>query len=234
MRNADKVVTVAKHLKKEINEKFEVDAEVIYSGLDSGSKIESEIIKRKYQLKGDDYVYFIGRIDPIKRVHWLVELSEFLPEGIKLVISGGAQDESMKKYLTALKKKSRKKESIVFTGPVTGKEKIELLSNSVCILLPSINEGLPITILEAASYSKSCIVSSIPAHTEVIENGVNGFLFPNGNKQAFFDLTLKLLSEDRHKLNQIGQKAKKMAVDKFDWDLAAKEYEKLFSRLISG
>ena len=232
IRNADAVVTVAMHLKQNIEDNFGVGAEVIYSGLDAGQKMGNSIIKKKYGLNGGDYVFFIGRIDPIKRVHWLTELSQRLPAEVKMVVSGGAQDKATEKYLKQLKVACLKNEGIIFTGPVAGEEKVQLLNNCICVLVPSKYEGLPITLLEAASYGRSCIASSIPAHDEVIENGVNGFLFPNGDKNAFIDMTLNLLNNDPGLMGQAGRQAKEMAKQKFDWDKTSLMYERLFRRLV--
>jgi len=232
IKNADSVVTVAKHLSSNIKKNYEVDAAVIYSGLDQTTEAPVELIKQKYDLKGKDYIFFIGRIDPIKRVHWLLELSEFLPEGIKLVIAGGAQDSSTKKYLDNLVNLSIKNRSIIFTGPVVGKEKEELFSNCLCVLVPSKYEGLPITILEAASYRKCCIASSIPAHLEIIENEVNGFLFSNMDKQDFFCITQNLLNGSPDLLKETGRSVKKMTEKIFNWDKTAFMYSELFRRLV--
>lgn len=231
IRKADAVVTVARHLKKNIETNFGIDAEVIYSGLDAVEYRKSDIITRKYGLFGNDYVYFIGRIDPIKRVHWLTDLPRILPPGVKMVISGGAQDASTEKYLNRLKENANQCKSLIFTGPVTGDEKAELFSNCIGLLSPSKNEGLPLTLLEAASYGKGSLASAIPAHTEVIKNGTNGFLFPNGNKEAFFDMTLRLLTKERNLWRETGGKARQMAIQRFDWDRTAGLYDRLFTRL---
>lgn len=233
IQNADSVVTVAHHLRHTVKQNFGVDAEVIYSGVDVAAGKSPGLITKKYGLDGNDYIYFIGRIDPIKRVHWLVEMAGILPKDVKLLISGGAQDRSTKRYLDNLVRKSVGISSIIFTGPVTGDEKNELLNNCLCVLVPSKFEGLPITLLEAASYGKSAVASSIPAHKEVIKNGENGFLFSHRDKQAFFNLVQTLLN-NRTLLKQTGNTAKDMAKKKFDWEVTGHLYSQLFRRIIDA
>lgn len=233
IQNADRVVTVAHHLRHTVKQDFGVDAEVIYGGVDAAEDKSPNLITKKYGLNGSDYIYFIGRIDPIKRVHWLIELAGSLPDNMKLVISGGSQDRLTRRYLDDLIRKSAGNYSIIFTGPVAGDEKIELLNNCLCVLIPSKFEGLPITLLEAASYGKSTIASSIPAHREVIKNGENGFLFSGRDKQAFFNLVLTLLN-DRELLERTGNTARDMAKKRFDWDMTGQQYSQLFRRVLDA
>jgi glycosyltransferase involved in cell wall biosynthesis len=51
-------------------------------------------------------------------------------------------------------------------------------------VLPSSSEGLSNSLLEALAASCLVIASNIPAHREVIEHGVTGLLFDNGDQLA--------------------------------------------------
>src|SRR5690606_29369672 len=93
----------------------------------------------------------------------------------KLVIAGGSS--ATDRYVEDLKRlASPGADRILLPGAVYGQLKEELLTHAMAFLLPSALEGLPITLLEAMSYARPCLVSSIPPHADVIAAGRNGFL----------------------------------------------------------
>lgn len=53
----------------------------------------------------------------------------------------------------------------------------QLIINSDCMIHPSLIEGMPNVILESLALGVPCLVSDIPVHKEIIQEGVNGFIF---------------------------------------------------------
>jgi glycosyltransferase involved in cell wall biosynthesis len=232
LTRADLVTTVADHLKTAIQKKFNIDARVLPSGIDDVDLQPVELIRQKYNLKGSDYLLFLGRIDPIKRVDWLLDISSELNDDIKIVIAGGPQDSTTKLYYHDLMREAKQVSNVIFTGAVSGIEKAELLSNCLLFLAPSAYEGLPIAVLEAMAYARCCVASQIPAHCEVVENGATGFLFPPEDKPAFVKLVTQLLSGKREHMVSIGASAKKWAAARFNWDKTSILYEQLLWSLL--
>jgi|TARA_B100001964_G_scaffold41846_1_gene46229 glycosyltransferase involved in cell wall biosynthesis len=65
----------------------------------------------------------------------------------------------------------------------------EHIANSSCVVLPSYREGLPRTLLEAASMGRPIIATDVTGCREVVKNGVNGYLCRVRNAT---DLTIKI------------------------------------------
>jgi glycosyltransferase involved in cell wall biosynthesis len=228
----DCVATVAEHLKTKIHNCTKKDVYVLPSGINEAKLSPPNLIKQKYGLNGQDYLLFLGRIDPIKRVDWLIGLKDQLNKNMRLVIAGGAQDPSMEEYLNEIRKKAVNNPDILFTGPVFGAEKEELLSNCRIFVAPSQDEGLPITVLEATSYGRCCVATEIPAFSEVIDDGITGFLFPKDDKNSFVQKVANLLNTPQENLENIGKKAKEKVANNFSWERTADLTENLFRRLI--
>jgi glycosyltransferase involved in cell wall biosynthesis len=57
---------------------------------------------------------------------------------------------------------------VILPGYVYGRLLEELYSNAAAFVLPSLLEGLPLTLLEAASYGTPIIASDIPPHVEIL------------------------------------------------------------------
>lgn len=234
LRKADAITTVAEHLSAKIYKMANIVAEVMPSGLDEVRNRPAHIIRDKYGLEGLDYVLFLGRIDPIKRADWLLDFKKIASSKIKIVIAGGSQDASTDAYYQTMIRKASGNSHIIFTGPVTGDEKAEFLSNCLCMLAPSQNEALPITVLEAASYARCCFASDIPAHKEIIEDGVNGFLFPCNSKKGFLDGVNKVISLPPEALLAIGHEAKRTGMNKYNWDETTDKFACLYQDILYG
>jgi len=69
----------------------------------------------------------------------------------------------------------------------------EIAKASICIF-PSYAEALPLAWLEAMSIGKPVVAYEIGWASEVIENGVSGFLVPKGDKHAFAEAIQQVLS----------------------------------------
>jgi glycosyltransferase involved in cell wall biosynthesis len=234
LKKADAVTTVAGHLSAKIYQMTRIAAEAMPSGLDEVSNKTPRIIREKFGLRGLDYVLFLGRIDPIKRVDWLLDLTDMVGSDIKIVIAGGSQDSSTNAYYQGLIQRAAGNSQIVFSGPVIGDLKAELLSNCLCMLAPSQYEGLPITLLEAAAYGRCCLASDIPAHKEIIEDGVTGFLFPSNSKKQFFEDFSRIITLPAESLLAAGSEARRMAMSKFNWDKTTDRFECLYHKLLDG
>ncbi len=101
-------------------------------------------------------VLFLGRLDPLKNVLNLVKAWKKLkPVGWRLVIAGGGN----KKYEDELKEMAGVSSNIIFVGPVDEIQKPDLFKNSAWFILPSFNEGMPMSVLEAASYGIPSIIT---------------------------------------------------------------------------
>jgi glycosyltransferase involved in cell wall biosynthesis len=114
-------------------------------------------ILKKYNLRKNSYILFMGRFVPEKRIEWILRLSREM-EYAPFVLSGGISHSES--YTENLKSRTAGG-NIIFTGFVFGKEKAELISNCAFLILPSELEGYPVVVLEAGEYGKHSLVSSL-------------------------------------------------------------------------
>jgi glycosyltransferase involved in cell wall biosynthesis len=234
IKQGSRITSVARHISDKIKAHYGVDAEVISSGIDRPEYRRPNIIKNKYSLNSGDYVLFLGRIDPIKRVDWIIDAAKAADNGPTYVIAGGAQNKETEKYLEHLKDKSESNGArVIFTGPVEGELKFELLSNCRAFLSPSLHEGLPIALLEAMSYGCVCIASDIPSHMEVMDNRISGYLFRTDDKKNFLETISEVLHQPANEIKKIISRARQAVDVRYSWDKAAERFECIYSRLIA-
>ncbi|GAB3895571.1 glycosyltransferase family 4 protein [Spirosoma agri] len=102
---------------------------------------------------------------------------------LELTIGGNGEVEKLQAFI-----EQHRLETIVrFEGWVSGDHKQKLLSESDVYILPSYNEGLPLSILEAMSYHLPVISTPVGGTAEAVVDGVNGYLVQPGDKQAIYE-----------------------------------------------
>ena len=122
---------------------------------------------------------FLGRVTAEKNIEAFLECK--LP-GTKLVIGAGSSLKSLKR---------RFKNNTVFTGCKGGQELINLLSISDVLVFPSRTDTFGLVILEALACGVPVAAYNVQGPKDIIENGVDGFLGPNLEKNALNCLKLK-------------------------------------------
>ena len=83
------------------------------------------------------------------------------------------------------------------------------------LVLPSLFEGIPRVIMEAAAMGVPAVASDVKGNREAVVNGRTGILVPLGDVGALTAAILRLLS-DRHVARGMGQEGRKLAAEHFD------------------
>jgi len=140
------------------------------------------------------HLLFLGLVTEQKGIYDLIEvIAEHKVEfDNKLTLHIGGNGEKGK--LIDLISKNNIADLITYEGWVSGDKKTDLLNIADAFILPSYAEGLPISILEAMSYGLPILSTPVGGIPEIVENGVNGYLFQPGDKNGIFQAILQLLS----------------------------------------
>ncbi len=131
-------------------------------------------------------VLFLGVLIPRKGTLDLIKAIKIIKdEGnlgiLKFVIAGtGEEEEILKKEVQNLEIE----DVVTFAGWVSGETKRNLLENSQILVSPSYNEGLPVSILEAASYGMPIVSTNVGDISSVVINKKNGVLMLPGDISA--------------------------------------------------
>lgn len=83
---------------------------------------------------------------------------------------------------------------IKFEGWVTGDQKIHLLNLADAYILPSYNEGLPISILEAMTYKLPIISTPVGGIPEIVTHEENGLLVSPGDTTALGEAIIRIFT----------------------------------------
>lgn len=176
-------------------------------------------------------ILFLAIIDKRKGIYDLVEAAKLLikrysgEKTINFIIAGTGKEEKNIKELVKLYKIDN---YFYFIGWVNEEKKRELLRKSHLFVLPSYNEGLPMSILEAISYGIPVISTDVGSINEAVINDLNGYLIKPGNYEELYDKMNQLIDDNARCLN-MGENSKKLACKEFDSVKYFLNIEKLYN-----
>jgi len=131
------------------------------------------------QKTGNSYVLFMGRLSPEKGCRTLVHAFEKLPQVTLKILGTGPMEQELRDYIRA-----KGMQNVELLGFKSGAEKLEILRNALCLVLPSEwYENFPVTVLEAFMASKPVIASRMGGLPYIVEEGKSGLLFEAGKSE---------------------------------------------------
>jgi N,N'-diacetylbacillosaminyl-diphospho-undecaprenol alpha-1,3-N-acetylgalactosaminyltransferase len=107
---------------------------------------------------------------------------------------------------------------------------VELTAISDIYVLPSYREGIPKTLLEAASMSKPIVTTDTVGCRDVVDDGVNGFLMPIKDSKKLAD-KIELLIKDEKLRFKMGAEGRKKALGEFELKKVVKRYLELYEKM---
>ena len=109
----------------------------------------------------------------------------------------------------------------------------EQIREADCIVHPSYHEGMSNALLEGAAMGKPLIASNIPGCREVIDEGVNGFVFEPRCVDDLVDKLERFLSMDCNAWAKMGMKSREKVEREFDRNLVVNAYLKAIEEILS-
>jgi glycosyltransferase involved in cell wall biosynthesis len=225
----DETVVVSEALAAHYAEHYRRITSVIPNGVDQPVIRLPERITTEYGLNGGDYVLFVGRLVPEKAPEDLLRALALLPHDLKLVVAGGSSHTD--EYVRELNDLGHQDDRVIFTGYVHGALLQELYCNAAAFVLPSRLEGLPLTLLEAASYGTPVIASDIAPHREVLRTSATGhLLYPVGDIDALAAAIAETV-HDPLASRQGGAQLREHVAQHYSWKRCVDDLESLYHRL---
>jgi glycosyltransferase involved in cell wall biosynthesis len=170
----------------------------------------------------------VARLDRVKN-HALLframrRILERLPAAILLVIGDGP----LRGSLESLADELHVRDHVAFLG---ARDDIpDLLSALDLFVLPSISEGLSLTLIECCAAGKAMVATDVGGNREIVEQGVNGLLVPPDDDAALASAALEVLTDARMAA-AMGAAARRRFEAEFSLDNMVSQYRALYERL---
>ena len=107
----------------------------------------------------------------------------------------------------------------------------EILQTAHIAVLPSYREGLPLSLLEAASCARPLIAADVPGCREIVRHGKSGLLVPARNAEALA-AALAQLAQDPQLRKKMGDEARRMVEKRFAQPLITAQTVALYRHLV--
>lgn len=185
------------------------------------------VIKQKN--KSEVVFLFLGRIADHKGVFDLVNLvtteQNSLRGKCRFLIGGNHEVDRLNKAI----EDGGIGDIVEYIGWVQNDEKDRFFCMSDYFILPTYEEGMPMTILEAFSYGKPVITTPVGSIPEVVEHNKNGFLFTPGDMDQLKKIIADVIN-DRSKYDCMRRHAMNTAEYYYPESIKT-ELEKLYSEI---
>ena len=206
----------------------------IHNGLDLRNVApcrDPEEIKRELGLNGASIVIgTAGRLSPVKGLDHFLRAARLILDqqpGARFVIAG---DGPLDHELKALASQLRLDDACSFLGARADVK--DVMSAMDVFVLPSLNEGLPMAVLEAMALAKPVVVSNVGGLPEVIQHRESGVLVPPADDGVLARACLEL-ANDREWARRMGAQAKRVVEREFSHEHNGRALVDLY-RVIAG
>ena len=142
------------------------------------------------QISGRKTLLCVGRVDPIKNQHWLLDQASAIfqkhPDTL-LILAGPCTDEPYGERVQRRIKELGLGNKVVLTGGLPSNDPvlIGLMQEAAAVVLPSLSETFGLVVLEAWAAGAVVLSSRTSGPSALIRHGENGWLFDLENPDSF-------------------------------------------------
>jgi len=182
----------------------------------------------KSELKADRIFVYQGRIAQEKNVEALLKAwkhCNFGPGNVLAIVGDGPLAASLQLFYG-------EDDGIVWLGFVAEEERrIEILRGADVFILPSLVEGLSLSLLEAMACGLACLATDAGADGEALEEGA-GIVLNTQRVRSQLQTLLPLFCDHPELGMLLGQKARQRAMERYTLSQNITELEKLYSEVL--
>jgi glycosyltransferase involved in cell wall biosynthesis len=201
------------------------------TALVNGAGIDTEFF---VPLKTDNQppvVVFLARMLKDKGAREFIEAARLLKMRGTLVtmrMVGGVDSENISSLNEAELKAAHDEGVVEYLGHRSDVREVYQQADIAC--LPSYREGLPKSLIEAASCGLAIVTSDTPGCRQLVDRDIpNGFLVPIKNVSALADAIEEIVSSSELR-ESFGERSRELALEKYDYSSVLASFDALYSR----
>jgi len=231
----DRIVAVSKAVKDDVLKYDGVPAtkvEIIYNGVDLSKFLDTDgsAIRNEFRISPDTPVIgTVGRLTLQKGQRYLLEavsqIREKFPQLQLLVVGDGPLKNELRDYAETL----GIQKSVIFTG--SRRDVPSLLAAMDIFVLPSLWEGLSISLIESMAAGKSVITTDIAPIREVVNTDKVGILVPPENSSTLAE-AIELLLKNKDWAERLGMAARERVFSTFNIETTIRRYTDIFEEIL--
>lgn len=221
LNKSDVIIALSEQWKEDLLEKtINKNIKVLYNP----TILKKNIIRNSKSIK----VLFMGRLGKRKGAYDIIEAAKYLKnKNIEILLYGDGEIKQIK----ALILQNNLEDTVKIGGWILGQDVENAYRNADIFILPSYNEGLPMSVLEALSFGLPIISTPVGGTPDAVQEGVNGYLVQPGDYKSLCE-RIELLASNKELRKQMGKESYKIAEMKFDINIIISELKNIYEELI--
>jgi len=231
IKAAAQIITLTNEMSTLFEKKLGKKPAVIPNGVDLDRFYPAE--KNEKKKSASSVILTLSRIDNKKGLEYAIEsmtkIHTKFPTA-KLMIVG---DGEYRSELEKLVEKNMLSATVEFPGLIPNSEVPAYLRNADLFLLPSLYEGLPLTLLEAMACGLPIISTPVSIAPEIIATWKNGYIIPFKSPDAISESVIDLLSNP-DKRRQCSENSYRAAKETLSWEKVGKHYAELYQFILES
>jgi glycosyltransferase involved in cell wall biosynthesis len=237
-KHATLTVTISKYSAQKIHQFYgveETQIRIAPNGVDTQRFKPSkacETIKRQIGIESKLCVLFVGRLIPRKGLTYLIEAARHIVKEYSQTVFLIVGDGPLKKHLLSHIKEVKLASTFVFIGEVNEKLLPALYNCADVFVLPSIQEGQGIALLEAQATAKPVVAFNVGGVGEAVLNKETGLLTkPDSNELAG---AINKLLRSKSLRDKMGNNGRKYVKENFSWNICAQKMLQVYQEAIAS
>lgn len=228
-RLPDATVVVSRDLQAHYRSTYGRETTYIPNGVAVPSFRRDTSALARFGVRAGRYVLSVGRLVPEKAAHLLIEGFSQVETDARLIVVGNSSHTD--EYVGRLQRLAAADPRVSLVGAVYGEELDNLYCHAAAFATPSLLEGLPLTLLEAASHCAPVVVSAIPPHLEVVGgDGPGARVAAVGSASAMRDALRRVLADPQGEADGARHRSERIMAE-YDWDAATSGLEDVYARV---
>jgi glycosyltransferase involved in cell wall biosynthesis len=236
--NATLIVTISNYSLEKIQKLYGVDrskVRIVPNGVDLErfKPMEAGAVRRQFGLGNEPCVLFVGSLIPRKGLPFLVEAAKKIVKQnaeTKFLIVG---DGPLKNQLVDSLESVNLLGNFKFLGNLKNEMLPSVYNSADVFVLPSIQEGQGIVLLEAQASGKPVVAFDVGGVNEATRNGETSLLVKKGSTSELADALLKLLG-DASLRERMGINGRRFVTENFTWDICAQKMLKVYREALAN
>lgn len=197
--------------------------------IENYSKLNLNALEERLNRPINNTVLFLGELGKRKGCFDIPTVAEkvaaIIPD-VRFILAGDGTEKDKEAIINLIKSKKIEK-NVQFPGWVRGDEKDELLKKSDVFFLPSYNEGMPMSILDAMGSGLPVVTTNVGGIPKIVQNNRNGFCFEPADCNNMANAIVALL-KDRDLNHRYSRESCNIVCAKYDLHIHLQKLENLY------
>lgn len=249
-KRSSSIITISELQAKEIIKEFKICKEekisIVPLGFDLSKfhinqDLNREIFRKDFNINQEDIVIsIVGRLTKIKNHEFFLDaisnLKNKTKKKLKVFIVGDGEDKNklqencINNGLSFSHYKNDLNADVIFTSWQREVEKIYAGSDIVC--LSSLNEGTPVTLIEAQAAKKPVVSTDVGGIKDIVIDGKTGFLSKSNDMETYVNNLIKLI-EDKELRDSFGEQGHANVIQKYSYKRLVGDVRKLYLGILN-